>query len=162
MNSILKLNIIKIMFLGCIFSPIATKAQTVSWWSFELAGSGGLGSFNYENTFKDFTNVDLLWRVGFSLAPIDKNNGAALVFPVMIHTVAGNGKFKPDLGVGQTLSVTTKGHLFFMLPAAAGCRFEPENKNYYLRLSYTPIISYLIDFQIQHWGGFTYAYTFNK
>ncbi|MBK7442392.1 MAG: hypothetical protein IPL12_19115 [Bacteroidetes bacterium] len=162
MNNILKFTIYTIIFFGCIFSPFATKAQSASWWSFELAGSGGLGSFNYEKTFADKPNFDFNWRVGFSVAPIDKNNGAALVFPVMVHTVAGNGNFKPDLGIGQTLSVTTKGHLFFMLPASAGCRFQPENKNYYLRLSYTPIISYLIDFQIQHWGGFTYAYTFNK
>jgi hypothetical protein len=71
-------------------------------------------------------------------------------------------QFKPDIGIGQTISITTKGSPFFMMPAEAGCRYQPADKNYYIRLSYTPIISYLIDFQIQHWGGFTYAYSFQK
>lgn len=151
-----------VITLLCFFSLFTVYTQQTAWWSFELAGSGGVGSINYERSFLDKPATDLFWRTGLSVAPIDKNNGVAFVFPLMIHTLIGNSVFRPDIGVGQTISITTKGHIFFMLPASAGCRLQPENKNYYLRLAYTPIISYLLDFQIQHWGGFTYAYSFNK
>ena len=150
-----------LLYFFCL-AGLITNAQSNSWWSFELAGSGGLGSFNYEKTFFDKPKTDLNWRVGFSVAPIDKNNGAVLIFPVMVHSIFGEGNFKPDIGIGQTISITTKGSPFFMMPAEPGCRYQPADKNYYIRLSHTPIISYLIDFQIQHWGGFTYAYSFQK
>jgi hypothetical protein len=107
-----------LLYLFCL-AGLITNAQSNSWWSFELAGSGGLGSFNYEKTFFDKPKTDLNWRVGFSVAPIDKNNGAVLIFPVMVHSIFGEGNVKPDFGIGQTISITTKGSPFFMMPAEA-------------------------------------------
>jgi len=138
------------------------SSQVKDFFSFELAGSGGFASLNYERTFIDKDVFDLNWRVGFSYAPVDKNNGGALVFPVIVHGIIGKQSYKLDVGLGQTFSITTKGRPFLMMPAVVGCRYQPIDKNYYLRLAYTPIISYLVDFQIQHWAGFTYGYHFNR
>jgi len=125
--------------------------------SFELAGSGGLASINFEKSFYQKEALNMKYRIGFSFVPIDKNNGSTLILPIMIHGVFGQTSHKLDLGIGQTVSVTTKGQAFILMPLACGYRFEPDNKNYYLRVSYTPIISYLIDWQWQHWAGVTYG-----
>jgi len=45
----------------------------------EIAGSGGLGSINYESHFYKKGITEFTWRLGFSLAPIDKNNGTAII-----------------------------------------------------------------------------------
>ena len=47
----------------------------------EIAGSGGLGSINYEKLFYKKNNTEFTWRAGLSFAPIDKNNGTGIVFP---------------------------------------------------------------------------------
>lgn len=155
----------KKIFLSCfiVFLSISfVNSQIKDYFSFELAGSGGLASFNYERTFLDKEIIDLNWRVGFSYAPVDKNNGGALVFPVLVHGLIGKNAHKLDVGLGQTFSITTKGRPFIMMPAVVGYRFQPTDKNYFLRLAYTPIISYLVDFQVQHWAGFTYGYNFTR
>ncbi len=131
--------------------------QQARFLSFELAGSGGIASFNYEKYFHSSKYNSVYYRIGFSLAPIDRNNGTALVFPLMVHTNIGLKAHKLDLGIGQTVSITTKGHIFFMLPLSMGYRFQPDNKRHYWRIAYTPIVSYLIDFQWQHWAGITYG-----
>jgi hypothetical protein len=68
-----------LLYLFCL-AGLITNAQSNSWWSFELAGSGGLGSFNYEKTFFDKPKADLNWRVGFSVAPIDKKQWSSTYF----------------------------------------------------------------------------------
>lgn len=126
--------------------------------SLELLGSGGIASLNYEQSILQKEPLDLKFRVGVSFAPIDRNNGTALAFPLMLHAVVGQSPHRLDVGAGQTFSLTTKGSFFLRMPLSAGYRFQPEGKRYYLRLAYTPILSYLIDFQWQHWGGFTIGY----
>jgi len=153
--------IILSLLLALVFNGYSFS-QINDYFSFELAGSGGLASFNYERTFLDKEMIDLNWRVGFSYAPVDKNNGGALVFPVLVHGLIGKNAHKLDVGLGQTFSITTKGRPFIMMPTVLGYRFQPIEKNYFLRLAYTPIISYLVDFQVQHWAGFTYGYHFNR
>ena len=81
----------------------------------ELAGSGGLGSVNYEQDFYLFEKGALAWRAGLSLAPIDKNNGVGLVFPLMLHAKLGSGSSQVDAGIGQGVTVTTNG-AFFLFP----------------------------------------------
>lgn len=137
-------------------------AQKHKYVSFELAGSGGLGSVNYEQAVLDNEKFDLHFRAGFSFAPIDKNNGTALIFPVMLHGLLFEGPHKLDVGLGLTFTVTTRGSLYSLMPFSCGYRFEPTDKRYYLRASYTPIISYLFEFQWQHWGGLTYGYRITK
>ncbi len=143
-------------FVFCFCS--AQEQINESFLSFELAGSGGLASLNYERSFHKNDSRKFLWRTGFSLAPIDKNNGVVLVFPLMVHGVFGASKHKLDVGIGQTISISTKAAFFILLPTSIGYRLEPSDKRYYWRFAYTPIFSYLIDFQMQQWGGIAFGY----
>jgi len=129
---------------------------------FEIAGSGGVGSFNYEKHFVKRNNTEFTWRVGLSLAPIDKNNGTGIVFPLMINSLIGKNPHKLELGIGQGVTITTKGSFFALTTAAIGYRYQSENKKWFYRMTYTPLISYLVDFQIQQWGGISIGYTLNN
>jgi len=129
---------------------------------FEIAGSGGLGSFNYEKLFFKKGNIEFTWRAGLSFAPIDKNNGTGIVFPLMINTLIGKNSHKLELGLGQGLTFTTKGRFFPLTTAAIGYRYQSESKKWFYRVTYTPLISYLFDFQIQQWGGISIGYAFNN
>ncbi|MFT6503534.1 MAG: hypothetical protein ACJASQ_003671 [Crocinitomicaceae bacterium] len=130
--------------------------------SFELAGSGGIASINYESEFFRKEKIGLTYRLGFSFAPIDKNNGTALVFPLMVHGTYGKGSHRLDAGIGLALTVTTRAAFYVKTPMSLGYRFQPTDKNYYLRLAYTPIMGYIVDFNVQHWGGFTFGYKLNR
>lgn len=140
----------------------AQSTQKPYYFSFEIGGSGGLGSLNMERTFREKANCSFLWRAGLSYTPIDKNNGGSIIFPLMIHGLVGQKAHKLDLGIGQGISITTRGQFFVRTPIVVGYRFQPVDKSYYLRIAYTPLVSYLIDFQLQHWGGITFGYTFHK
>lgn len=129
---------------------------------FELLGSGGLGSMNYEQVFYQKSNYQFTWRAGLSVAPIDKNNGVGIIFPLLLNTRIGKQKHKLELGIGQGVTITTKGHLFILAPALLGYRYEPVNKSLFYRVSYTPLISYIIDFQVQNWLGLSVGYTFKN
>ncbi len=124
----------------------------------ELGGSAGLESFNYEKEFKSINNLSLRYRSGFSYAPIDKNNGSSLIFPLMIHGLIGKKNHKLELGFGQGITITTRLHFFSLTTPAIGYRFESPESNWIFRASYTPLISYLIDFQYQHWAGLSVGY----
>ena len=128
----------------------------------EIGGSGGLGSLNYENVFLRKPIIDLSWRAGFSLAPIDRNNGTGIVLPVMINAQFGKNAHKLEAGLGQGITITTKGQFFFLATAAVGYRWQPEDKRVYFRVMYTPLISWIVDFQVQHWGGFSIGYLLNR
>jgi hypothetical protein len=129
---------------------------------FEIAGSGGLGSFNYEKLFLKKNNTEFTWRAGLSFAPIDKNNGTGIVFPLMINALIGKKSHKLELGLGQGITFTTKGSFFPLTTAAVGYRYQSESKKWFYRVTYTPLISYLFDFQMQQWGGISIGYTFNN
>ena len=128
----------------------------------ELAGSGGIGSINYEKQFAQHLKTQYTWRAGFSLAPIDKNNGTGLVFPLMINALLGKKAHQLELGIGQGITLTTKGHFFALGTAVLGYRYQKPDKRWFYRVSYTPLISYLADFQYQHWAGISVGYTFNR
>lgn len=127
----------------------------------EIAGSGGLGSVNYEKVFRQTDKMDITWRAGLSLAPIDKNNGTGIVFPVMINALLGKESHKWEAGLGQGLTITTKGNAFALTTAILGYRYMPPDKKIYYRVTYTPLISYLIDFQVQQWAGLSIGYRLN-
>jgi len=129
---------------------------------FEIAGSGGLGSINYEHPVASNFNFPLRWRAGISLAPIDKNNGVGVVIPLMIHACIGKNSHQLDLGIGQGITVTTKGSFFALATVSMGYRYQPKNENWFYRVSYTPLISYWVDFQLQHWAGVSIGRTFKN
>ncbi len=153
----------QLIFISYLFlSSTILFAQKKRALSFELGGSGGLASINYEQNYFEKKNLSLLARIGFSYGPIDANNGGVLIFPIMTHAIIGSSDHKLDMGIGQTFSITTKGNYFILMPTCVGYRYQPVTKNHYWRFAYTPIFSYLIDFQTQHWGGITYGYNFTR
>lgn len=103
----------------------------------EIGGNGGLASINYEMPVLNKLEPDFNMRFGFSMSPVDKNNGNVLVFPVMINGVIGR-KHAFEYGIGQTLSLTTKGAFFIMGIAQAGYRYNFSSKPLFLRVNYTP------------------------
>ncbi|MFK8046769.1 MAG: hypothetical protein AB8B72_14820 [Crocinitomicaceae bacterium] len=144
------------------FQPHIVFGQGKDYFSFEALGSGGFGSINYERPILEYTDLNFHLRFGFSFTPIDKSNGANLIFPIMLHWLVGKSAHKFDLGVGQAVSMTTKARFFLSGVAAAGYRYQPLDKNYFLRASYTPLVSFLVGFQAQHWAGITFGYHFNR
>ncbi len=126
----------------------------------ELAGSAGLGSLNFEHHFFRKGVMELTWRAGISIAPIDRNNGTAIIFPLLINALVGPKSHKLEVGIGQGLTITTKGNPFALTTGVLGYRYQAEDQSFFYRLSYTPLISYLVDFQWQHWAGASIGYTF--
>ena len=158
MKALSKLLIPLLVLLG------ATAAHTQSpvYLSVEALGSGGLGSINVEKTWIDRSPWALQGRLGFSFLPIDANTGAALVFPLLLHGLYGPGDHRADLGIGQALTLTTKGGLFARMPLVAGYRWQPRDRKVFVRVAYTPLVSYLVDFQWEHRGGIAIGYRINN
>lgn len=129
---------------------------------FEVGGSGGLGSINVEKGIFQKNNLDITGRLGFSLAPIDKNNGMGFVFPMLAHGLIGNQQHKAEFGFGQGLTITTKGHFFLLTTPTLAYRFYSKKSGWFYRLSYTPLISYILDFQYQNWAGISIGYSFKN
>lgn len=147
----------RLVLLFVISISLGTYSQKDSYLSLEALGSGGLGGLFYERDYATVGIVDFQYRLGFSMMPVDVNNGSVLIFPHMLHFVIGQKASRLDFGLGFTASITTKGQFFVRQPLSIGYRFEPPAKNFYLRASYTPIASVLIDYQWQHWGGLTFG-----
>lgn len=146
-----------------IFRSLMTYGQTASLRQnnvfFELGGSGGIGSINVEKFISSRNRLRLNWRMGLSLAPIDKNNGTGIVFPIMVNALIGKNAHCLEMGVGQGLTITTKGSLFALTTVAVGYRHQSKSEKWFYRVTYTPLISYLVDLQIQQWGGLSIGYT---
>jgi hypothetical protein len=128
--------ILFVLALPMAFSQGVTKSNSIY---FEIGGSGGLGSLNFEKNFLQKENLALTWSAGFSLAPIDKNNGTGIVFPVLLHAMVGKQAHKAEFGLGQGITITTKGRFFALGTPVVGYRFQPESKSVFYRVSYTPL-----------------------
>jgi hypothetical protein len=109
----------------CIGQAVTNPRKSIF---LEIAGSGGLGSMNYEQVLFKKKHTEFTWRAGLSLAPIDKNNGTGIVVPLMMNAIISKNSHKLELGLGQGI---------------------------------TPLISYLVDVQMQQWGGVSIGYTLN-
>ncbi len=125
----------------------------------EIAGSGGLGSLNYESIFFQRDLIDLSFRSGLSIAPIDRNNGTGLVFPVMLNALIGRQHHRLEAGIGQGITITTRGSFYLLTTMALGYRFQRRDSPWFYRVTYTPLLSYLLDVQYQHWAGISVGYT---
>jgi len=153
-----------LVLLLCIFTGLSTAQTNTNKRSvfFELGGSGGFASLNYENHFYKKENLAFTWRAGLSAAPIDRNNGTGIVFPLMVNVLVGKNAHKFESGLGQGITITTKGNFFALTTAAIGYRYQPDSGNWFYRVTYTPLISYLVDLQVQHWAGLSIGYTFKN
>jgi hypothetical protein len=85
-----------------------------------------------------------------------------IVFPLMANVMIGRTAHKLEAGLGQGITVTTRGSFFVLGTAAIGYRYQPEEKRIFYRVTYTPLVSYLVDFQVQQWFGASIGYAFNK
>ena len=154
----------KVLILFFLVNQIATGQSNIPHSKsvfFELAGSGGIASMNLEKSFSQTKTAVFTWRVGLSLAPIDNNNGTGIVFPLMVNAIVGKHAHKLEIGAGQGITITTKGSFFALGTAAIGYRYQPPTKKWFYKLTYTPLISYIVDFQIQQWAGFSIGYNLN-
>lgn len=169
----MRITLILLVFLLPWLQPLLFSQQSRIF--FELGGSGGLASVNYEKvpgnslplgpeygqTEEEIAQMTaphrFSWRIGFGTSPIDKNNGWVLVFPVMFNYMTGaNHQF--IAGAGFAPSVTTRGSAFIRSPLLLGYRYVPPLKPFFVMLGYTPLISWLVDFQWQHWAGISFGY----
>jgi len=155
---------ILLIIIFVLFFSITAFSQTIESKDnsaiFELAGNGGLCSINFEKNICKKKISEFNWRIGLSFAPIDKNNGIGLVFPLMVNSLIGKNSHKLELGFGQGITITTKGNFFALALANIGYRYQPSTSKLFYRITYTPLISYIFDFQIQQWGGISIGYTF--
>jgi hypothetical protein len=126
--------------------------------AFEIGGSGGLGSLNYEKLLEPRERGRFLWRIGISGVPIDANSGFVITIPVSFGGLFGSDRHFLEWGVGQGISFTTKGSFFARTIPCLGYRFMPAQKRFYWGIKYTPLISYLLDFQYENWAGITLGY----
>jgi hypothetical protein len=69
---------------------------------------------------------------------------------------------KLEFGIGQGFTLTTKGSFFMLTTLAAGYRYQHPDKRFFYRVTYTPLVSYLVDFQMQQWAGLSIGYTFKS
>jgi hypothetical protein len=114
----------------------------------ELAGSGGLGSVNLTTPLRG--PVDL--RVGLSLLPVTRDTGWVVVVPVMAEAHSA-GRWQALGGIGLGPSITTKGAPWARGLLAAGVRYVPPDGRAWAGIAYTPLVSFLLDLQLQHWAG---------
>lgn len=157
-----------ICFCATIFLSPAVTAQNRNIF-LELGGSGGLGSVNYEwmkipeNSKNDSTDVSA-WargvRLGTGFTPVDKNNGIVIVVPVMGTLIYHKNKSPHgvEIGAGLAPSITTKGSWYVKSPLALGYRYEAADRKFFYRVTYTPIVGWLVDYNWQHWAGISIGY----
>ena len=127
----------------------------------ELGGSAGFWSLNYEQIDVRSNQPDLFWRLGFGAIPIDRNSGSVLAFPITYGAIMGTGNHRAEVSIGQGLSVTTRGGLHTYTLPVAGYRYMSEDRRVFFRVTYTPLVSYIFDFQVQHWAGISVGYQLN-
>lgn len=131
------------------------KPAQISSFHFELAGTGGLYSLSLE---RSFGKKNMFVQPGVSVFP--NNHYTMLVIPVMVKKHFGSNKHKLETGIGQGLSFAFGEGLHFFPRGLLliGWRYETENSPWIFRVSYTPMLSYLVDWQYQHWGGISIGY----
>ncbi len=147
------ISIVKNALFILLFLPLVGLSQKQRNFYFEAAGSGGLGSFNFEREIRSAEGIEYYVSVGASGAPIDANNGIALIAPIAIKGLIGKEQHRAELGLGQGITLTTKGAPWVMGLAMFGYRFIHPDKRVFYRVTYTPLISFIVDRQWQHWGG---------
>ena len=78
--------------------------------------------------------------------------------PGNFGVLIGQGNHKIEFGIGQGLSLTSKGRFFALATPVVGYRYQSIEKRFFFRVTYTPLISYILDFQYQNWVGVSIGY----
>lgn len=129
----------------------------------EAGGNGGLYSINYEQDFRKILNKNLKWEVGFSVVPWGGKR-VIIDFPLSLNYTIGNGKHKAEAGSGQLIIFGNKAPTGLALRGTFhfGYRYQPENKRTFLKIAYTPLYSYMYNFQWEHWFGVGVGFHFGQ
>lgn len=140
------------LFVVSSFRGLGQNSDTFKSLFLELGGSAGVWSINLEQPVHKIKKPGFAFRMGVGLLPIDKNNGFLFTLPFAISYIQGK-QHKVESFFGHSISLTTKGQFFGQLTPGLGYRYERPHKKVFYRLVYAPLISYLLDFQYQHWVG---------
>lgn len=120
----------------------------------EIGGTGGLYSFGWEA----LSQRKIAVQVGLSAIPAD----GELIFtvPAVLKYVHGDQKHHPEIGLGLGASVVNRYGLsgFVRGIGLIGWRYQPIDRRWCYRAFYSPLVSFLVDFQWQHWGGIGISY----
>jgi len=112
--------------------------------TFEALGSGGLYSFNYESSWR--FSPRLQYRLGISVFMPD--NRWQVTFPLMVQKLFGQKKHGLLLGFGQgiTLAYYNYGRFASFVRGIinVGWQYQRSGKRTFIRLCYTPLVSYLV------------------
>lgn len=122
----------------------------------EIGGNSGLAAVNYEKVFKEKPGLEFNYRLGFTVLP--NSDRTSFIFPVMINIIKGRGNHKLDFGLGQGLTIASDLNAYLRGLINIGYRYQVEDKRLFLRVNYTPFISYLFDLQYEHWAGLSIGY----
>ncbi len=120
----------------------------------EVGGTGGLYSLGWEG----FTKRTYAVQIGLSALPAD----GELIFtvPAVFKYVHGIKSHHPEIGLGLGSSVVNRAGLktFVRGIGLVGWRYQALDSRWCYRAFYSPLVSFLVDFQWQHWGGFGISY----
>ncbi|MEM7036236.1 MAG: hypothetical protein AAF570_04585 [Bacteroidota bacterium] len=153
------------LLLPIFLSSLPLKAQTTARNTlfFEFGGSGGLFSLNYDGIFKEKEASAFSARVGLTSFPVS-NNGLFFVVPATANWLYGAGKHKLEAGLGIAPTVgfqveqVISGFFVRGIPVL-GYRYQKPEGGFFFRATYTPLISFIIDFQMQQWAGLSFGWS---
>jgi hypothetical protein len=152
------------LFVAALWCSCTLFSQDIKPITFflEAGGSGGFGSLNLDRLFYAKKNVRWSYRAGASYSPGNNNQGSTpviLIFPTLINFIYGKKDHFAEAGAGQSLALSSNPAIFSRLTLNAGYRFQRNEGGWFFRVSYTPLVSFIYDFQWQHWGGIGIGYT---
>lgn len=148
----MRLLILSYLFFFSALNGLGQTSHTSQNIYLELGGSAGVWSMNWEQKIQKIEQHKLSYRIGIGFLPIDQNNGMLFTLPFAISYVQGE-THKWEAYLGHNFSLTTKGQFFGQLTPGLAYRYERPNKKLFYRLAYTPLLSYWVDLQYQHWLG---------
>lgn len=152
--TIFELMVKPVMFLLLLSSSLSAQRLWEHYTYGEIGGTGGLYSFGWEGVVQNTTAV----QVGISAIPAD----GELIFtvPAVVKYVHGKTLHRPEIGLGLGTSVVNRTGLkgFVRGIGLIGWRYQAVDSRWCYRAFYSPLISFLTDFQWQHWGGFGISY----
>lgn len=139
---------------------------------FDIGGTGGYGSFNYERNILEKNNYFLSGKIGFSfirLKDYETEFNPDLLFPITIQVGRRFKNHHAIIGVGQTVASIVQASSDFSKKIrnhslsgnlVAGYRFQKRGKPLSIQVSYTPL--FLQYKRFRHWGGLSIGYSFLK
>jgi hypothetical protein len=141
-----------------IFLLLSTSLSAQKPWEHyafsEVGGTGGLYSLGWEG----FAKRTYALQVGLSAIPAD----GELIFtvPAVFKYVHGNKSHHPEIGLGLGTSLVNRNGLngFVRGIGLVGWRYQAIDSRWCYRAYYSPLVSFLVDFQWQHWGGIGISY----